>query len=460
MKLTLDQVRLGHATNSSSSHSLIFLKNIDDAPPYVNHQYGWDEFTLASRAAKEDYVDTILRMSLEAANMPWPYQEAVLSQWASNVPDEDDEWYIDHQSAVYLPYEFGTKLPSKEFYEDIREYLLQEGLVILGGNDNSGEHYLAADGSQFYLGSYIQNNYDNSVVCRKDGDWWTLFDRSSGNKLRFRLEDGKEPIQAGLLKVGAPELVDMSITSICYAGCKFCYMGSTPHGEHADFRDIHEIIRTLAKHKVFEIALGGGEPTLHPDFLSICKYAKEAGINANFTTRNNDFIARYNNEIFDYASAFAYSVDDSRQLMDFLKIVNMYDLPAHKINVHIVMGLNGKWEFRGMLARCKDAGIRPTLLGYKNTGRGPSVTPQEHDWWIDAVKDNEMHVSIDTVLASQYQSQLRADGVPSYLYHTEEGKFSCYVDAVNLRVGKSSFVPQSEMKDIDPHGVIEGYRSL
>ena len=52
--MRIHNVRLGFATNSSSTHSLIFLPKAQDN--YNEGGFGWDNFTLASKEANLDFV--------------------------------------------------------------------------------------------------------------------------------------------------------------------------------------------------------------------------------------------------------------------------------------------------------------------------------------------------------------------------------------------------------------------
>jgi hypothetical protein len=48
-------------------------------------------------------------------------------------------------------------------------------------------------------------------------------------------------------------------------------------------------------------------------------------------------------------------------------------------------------------------------------------------------------LAIDTTLAERYEHLLEKEGIPKYLYHIEEGKYSAYIDAVTKKFGPSSY---------------------
>src|SRR6185503_11282388 len=156
-----------------------------------------------------------------------------------------------------------------------RDALMRPGVVVLGGNDNEedcahfdlNDHYCGY-GHHFFKdhpdiaplkwGAELREEGRDGLVCRSDGAWWTLFRRDSGAKVRMTFVDDAQPY----VRSSAPELVDVKITDYCPFGCPFCYQGSTHQGLHADDEVLGALIRQLGELRVFEMAIGGGEPTL------------------------------------------------------------------------------------------------------------------------------------------------------------------------------------------------------
>lgn len=111
---------------------------------------------------------------------------------------------------------------------------------------------------------------------------------------------------------------------------------------------------------------------------------------------------------------------------------------------------------RAAVLEAKAADVPVTLLGYKTNGRGASCAPVSYDWWIDAVKSAHCEgadwrtpqIGIDTALASEYENELKEAGVPSWLFHTKEGKFSMYIDAVEGKLAPSSYCEDSEVWEL------------
>ena len=219
------------------------------------------------------------------------------------------------------------------------------------------------------------------IAVRFDKNAVMLFDLRNGTKMRFSLGPYR--------KASKPELVDISVSDYCSAGCAFCYRGSTIQGKHATMEDMEFIIEELAP----------------------------------------------------YVGGFAYSAETAAQVRVAKKVFTKGGVPDHKVNLHYVMGLGEREHFEEYLRAANEAGYRVTLLGYKTTGRGKEVIPHPYDWWIDSlntlVTAGECpSVSIDTPLAEQYREELPVEG---YQFHTREGFVSMFIDAVSMEMGASSF---------------------
>lgn len=133
MGFFIKNVRRGFATNSSSSHSFVYMKE----PQYdsgVNTpwgDYGWQDFRLNSIAEKVLYVAT-MRLS----NGQWDSAQEAYDELHDTYPElsVDDfqtamQGYVDHES-----------------YDIISlDQARDPHLVVFGGNDNDGASQLRAE---------------------------------------------------------------------------------------------------------------------------------------------------------------------------------------------------------------------------------------------------------------------------------------------------------------------------
>ena len=455
--MKIHNIRLGFATNSSSSHSIIFAPGINATDDY-NDSFGWDFFTLASPEAKTEYMKAMLYQNL-SANDAFSEQliKAIMIGLGLGEPMLDKHGYkvanIDHQSLYTLPVEFGTKSISIDFFNEFKTYLLQEGMFILGGNDNTDdEHPLYEPTQDIKLPLETDGCYDNTsrCVCRKDGEWWTIFNKSTGNRVVLSFKQDPKPY-----KPLTPTLIDLSISDYCSFGCKYCYKGSTKSGLHMKSDDVYNLISDIEQAEVFEVAIGGGEPTQCPYLIPVLSGLNKAGVVANFTTKSTEWIENepVADEILPLIGAFAYSATDTKPLDRILAIFNYRNYDKAKFTVQIVPATMSKYQFKRILEWCGRNTIRITLLGFKETGRGAEFKRTriktgydkfDEESWLEMIK--EVHaekiypiIAIDTTLAAKYETKLHEENIADYLYHIEEGKYSAYIDAVSMKFGPSSY---------------------
>lgn len=61
------------------------------------------------------------------------------------------------------------------------------------------------------------------------------------------------------------------ITNKCYMNCSHCLVNATPEGEHMPLDVLGAGLKYIEEVKPRTVLITGGEPTLHPYFLDICK---------------------------------------------------------------------------------------------------------------------------------------------------------------------------------------------
>lgn len=255
--------------------------------------------------------------------------------------------------------------------------------------------------------------------------------------------------------VGVRDLIDIQTSTGTFfaegLATHNCYQGSTPSGEHSTMENMENVIYDLAKAKVQEVAMGGGDPTYHPQFAEICKKFAQAGVVPNFTTKYPARVRMHWDNIKDYIGGFAYSAETPKNIYDAAKLLKNAGIPDHKVSLHHVMGLSRQGQFREYMQAAHAVGYRVTLLGYKTTGRGKNVTPFPYDWWIEEMNSLIREgrcpsTSIDTPLAEQYDGLMPVEPT---MYHTREGAFSMYIDAVQMKMGASSFDESVDLVPFD-----------
>jgi len=91
-----------------------------------------------------------------------------------------------------------------------------------------------------------------------------LFDRLSGLNVLLDELHPKEKLWST-----APRQVSIALTNVCDLHCRYCY--APKHKASLHTNRVLDWLKELDTKGCLGIGFGGGEPTLHPDFVNICK---------------------------------------------------------------------------------------------------------------------------------------------------------------------------------------------
>ena len=91
--------------------------------------------------------------------------------------------------------------------------------------------------------------------------------------------------------LAAPETIHFSVTGRCDQACAGCFYSARPGSAvtptDAPFELFERVVRRAAEARVFQMALGGGEPLVHPRFLDMVQLVRRSDIVPNLTTNGN-----------------------------------------------------------------------------------------------------------------------------------------------------------------------------
>lgn len=435
-------IRRGFATNSSSSHSLVFVSDdnrndLDDKKPCFSGDYGWDYFVQKSFSEKLAYImvafpahddsDLIHDLGVTQEQIDFSRQQYSIS----------DHSYIDHESAGMIP--------SINFAKTV---LYNDNIAIIGGNDNNEEpewykRLSVIDAkhqeSLSRLHSEMIQKGDKRMVTVDRYDFVTIleedviteFDSWTGEKTRYSLKaDGGE------VYLSTPELVDIKITDYCPYGCDYCYQNSTEDGLHANWDYLADMVNNMKDVGVLELAIGGGEPTLYPQFdklIDLCLEKNENGMKIipNFTTRNLSVFKKGGTKkilkLLESIGGFAYSIDNKVDAKKFFTIVSRYLTLAEKI------GQNGDCDNQKDKEKFGDYHEIATLLMRKVSFQIVLGTMSEKEYvaLIQYIADKTRD-TFDSQLALQDIALSRTSRASPWGYRKSDK---------TIRPFKSSFVP-------------------
>jgi MoaA/NifB/PqqE/SkfB family radical SAM enzyme len=146
-----------------------------------------------------------------------------------------------------------------------------------------------------------------------------------------------------------PELLDICITTRCNRGCAYCYQDAKPDGDDMPV-DLYDDILFETQGTVCQVALGGGEVTLHPEFCEILRLTREDyGIVPNYTTNGDNISDEVLEATKKYCGAVAVSAHG--KIDEWMPKAWRFVNAGIKTNIHYIIGNDTVEEATDLLAR-------------------------------------------------------------------------------------------------------------
>lgn len=445
----LKNFRKGFATNSSSTHSIIY-RNKDDMFKdlnifELNYYDRFDSTIAASKEAKIKYI---------AANIMWNnklfeimskfYPD--MNQYVELIKEaKQKEKYETFGMCARGPLYFSNNTNLEASIDYLRNVIEDDDIIIVGGSDEMDFVYDTKEGHEELAEPDdvgMEDRYPKSVI--KNGNYWIGY--GWNGKLRFKTEKGECVPEY-------PELVDLRITNKCQHGCPFCFMDSNMKAKEADLKSLERIISCLSSgyrchyDRRVEFSVGGGNVLLYPHLEELFKYMKNKGhiINTTINAKDCETLLsdkKFYNIFTDYVSGIGVSVNDEKDIEILGRFKNTFTGDNYKqIVIHLIPELLGVDKTLKFVEELKKYNYYDFLfLGYKTNGRGGS---QEYTTFTDEeltkLFNDSYCVSIDTTFANTYAEWLKNNYETEHTITMHEGEYSMYIDGVEEIAYKSSY---------------------
>jgi len=243
-----------------------------------------------------------------------------------------------------------------------------------------------------------------------------------------------------------PELLDISITNWCDKGCKLCYRNSHQNGEYISLVDLKIVLNQAKKMHVNQIALGGGNPNSHPDFIEILRTIREDySIIPTYTTNGRNLTNEILSASKEYCGAVAVSVFDlNESIYDIINSMINYEI---KTNIHYILTSD---SIETVIEWLKEPGILPDklnaiiFLNYKPVGNNKSKnllfknSPLKEKFF-DLINNNQypFKIGFDSCLVSGISKYTSIN--EQYFEACEAGRFSAFISE-DLKLFPCSFM--------------------
>jgi uncharacterized radical SAM superfamily Fe-S cluster-containing enzyme len=253
---------------------------------------------------------------------------------------------------------------------------------------------------------------------------------NNGKTLRIALDSSKP-----ILELKYPEFYDVKLTDKCNGMCPECYQNSIPQGKHSfdALKKIKDFFGKLSENnKPFQVALGGGEPTLHPDFIEILKTFHNLGITPNYTTNGMNLTEKILRATKKYCGGVAVSCHEH---LNWREAVYKLTEKGIKTNLHIIISdKQSIKDFEDIYNQFHRRIEYFVLLPYIAMGRAKKKRVQfkELTKVLDKIKSDQIAFG-----ANFYKNLKTTKKYDVSLYEPE--LMSKYLDLTNMKIYKSSF---------------------
>lgn len=441
----LTNFRNGLATNSSSTHSIIY-KNKDEMFKDLNifelDFYGrFDRTIAATKEAKIKYVLAAIYYNIDLVNNLLP-RYPQMKKYFDLIKKNIETWNCDFGMAERGSITTDNFQLDLEFLTGVIE---NPEIIIVGGSDEEDFVW-----EMMNTHDVINTNFKYDIPCKdkkkcvqKNGNYWVVFTKQNictDKKItgRFRFSSNKE-----LLPL-YPELIDLKLTNKCSHACPFCFMDSKNNVVEKDnLPFISNLVKSLPL--ITEFSIGGGNILLYPKLEEVFSILKEGNHIINVTINEKDCETILNDENFkrifsEYVDGIGISVIGTNNIESIVSFKEYYN--NKYITLHVIPELIGVKKICEIKNNLLTRGycIPFLFLGYKENGRGKLC--QHKKLTKDELKemfDDLGYVSIDTTFANTYYDYLKDNFYIEKSITINEGEFSMYADAVEGVFYKSSY---------------------
>lgn len=280
----------------------------------------------------------------------------------------------------------------------------------------------------------------------KESQYSVLFDKNSGRLVRVGQTE-HEPF----CNIKTPELLDIAITNYCERGCDFCYRLSNKNGRHMELLEYTRLVKEASKLGVMQIALGGGNPNQHPDFVSILEITRKHLIIPSYTTNGQGMTDEIYRATKEYCGALAVSWYSP--YIDAMNVINECNNRSIRVNIHFMIN---KETINDAIALMRDNALLEKVnavifLAYKPIHSTFDLCLEDDVYlgeFLNEVQDSKpCKIGFDSCMIS-YLTKLEESVKSETVDYCEAARFSAFISEESVMY-PCSFMCDTSIQGID-----------
>lgn len=303
-------------------------------------------------------------------------------------------------------------------------------------------------------GKIVKKHFENEH-CR------ILFNQKTGFFMRCEDEGYLEPSWS----VHGPELLDISITNYCERDCSFCYRSSSPLGKHMSVDDYKNVIGQARDIGVLQVALGGGNPNQHPDFIKLLELTRDAEIIPSYTTNGDGLTDDILVATADYCGAMAISFYPSKGMEYYKSLFDKTQKFGIKTNLHVIISTENFESLESQLdsnASWLDSVNAIVFLNFKPVGRaqlkdGLNLTPERAKQFFNKLVGINRKIGFDSCSISGICKWMNIK--PELVEACEAARFSAFISEDMKMYPCSFMVDKGYCGDLKRQSILDVWQS-
>lgn len=235
-----------------------------------------------------------------------------------------------------------------------------------------------------------------------------------------------------------PEFMDIKITNKCRANCSYCYQNSKNENNYNNIVDkLFNYFSSMTKNeRPFQVALGGGEPTEHPDFIEALKILYQLKIIPNYTTNGMNINENIIEATKKYCGGVAVSTHEHLEKY-WKKAVAIFISNKINTNLHcIISDKKSVDNFVEIFNTYKKDIYYFVVLPYMVQGRAKNKQ-LDFDYFFNEIKKLDSKYYNKIAYGAKFYNEIRSRNLDISIYEPEI--MSKFLDLKNMKIYNSSF---------------------